>query len=182
MCISKVNKFRDGIFSLRTRRLGVVAEIMIKKIYGFSSPLNKYHDLFDATTKERIEVKFSTATKQNEVVIREDNVVMQCIEANELSNRVISSNEVEQKKFDCNIQQVKPNEFDRLYYGLFFSDCVYIYRIASGDVSKIQGWSDKQHKNNSGEGQFHIKNETFEHHHQYFVKKLSYKELYDILK
>ena len=30
----KVYEFRDGIFALRTRRFGTVAEIMIKKLYN----------------------------------------------------------------------------------------------------------------------------------------------------
>ena len=176
------NKFRNGIFSLRTVRLGKVAEIMIKKIYGFSAPRNKYHDLFDERTKERIEVKFSTVTRKNKIKIRENNVVAQCIEANELSNRVISSNEVAIEKFDCNIQQVKPAEFDVLYYGLFFYDCIQIYRVKSSDVPNIKGWSDKQHKNNTGEGQFHIKDDTYLFHQSYQEKQLSYKELYRLLK
>ena len=29
----KLNEFRDGIFALRTRRFGTVAEIMIKHLY-----------------------------------------------------------------------------------------------------------------------------------------------------
>lgn len=175
-------KFRNGIFSLRTRRLGTVAEIMIKKMFGFSSPTNKYHDMTNTATNERIEVKFSTATKKNTTTIREDNVVSQCIAANELSNRVISSNEVENQEFDCNIQQVKPAQFDILYYGLFFSDCVQIYKIKSNDVTSIQGWSKKQHAGNIGEGQFHITNDTYSSHKVRLVKQLSYKELYKLLK
>lgn len=182
MCWNMVNKFKNGIFSLRTRRLGTVAEIMIKKMFGFSDPTNKYHDMTDPVTKERIEVKFSTATKKNAIAIREDNVVRQCIEANELSNRVISSLEVEIEKFDCNIQQVKPAEFDILYYGLFFSDCVQIYKAKSNEVLAIQGWSGKQHAGNIGEGQFHIKNDTYFSHQIHFVKQISYKELYELLK
>ena len=177
-----VNKFRNGIFSLRTRRLGTVAEIMIKKMYGFSEPTSKYHDMKDNNTGERIEVKFSTASKKNTIKIRENNVVNQCLEANELSNRVIASSEVTSEKFDCNIQQIKPAEFDILFYGLFFYDCIQIYKISSDKVRSIKRWSDKQHKNNSGEGQFHITNDTYAHHQEYFIKQLSYSELYDILK
>lgn len=182
MCWNIENKFRTGIFSLRTVRLGRVAEIMIKKLYGFSDRLNKYHDLYDTTTQERIEVKFSTVTRKNEVEIRVDNVVDQCVKANELSNRVISLNDVETEAFDCNIQQVKPLQFEVLYYGLFFYDCVRIYRIKSSEVASIQGWSGKQHAGNVGEGQFHMKNSTYASHQRFFVRQLSYKELYEILK
>lgn len=184
MCLNTVNKFKTGIFSLRTRRLGTVAEIMIRKMFGYSAPTNKYHDMTDPATNDRVEVKFSTATRKNTTTIREDNVVAQCIEANELSNRVISSLEVQREMFDCNIQQVKPAEFDILYYGLFFSDCVQIYKIKSVDINKktIQGWSGKQHAGNIGEGQFHIKNDTYSSHRIHFIKQLSYKDLYELLK
>ena len=176
------NKFRTGIFSLRTRRLGTVAEIMIKKLYGFSNPLNKYHDLYNTAMGERIEVKFSTATRKNEIEIREDNVIAQCIEANELSKRVISLSEVTTAAFDSNIQQVEPSQFEVLYYGLFFYDCVQIYQVKSADVASIQGWSGKQHAGNIGEGQFHMNNKTFLSHQKYLIKQLSYKELYNLLK
>ncbi len=184
MCRNMENKFRTGIFSLRTRRLGVVAEIIIKRLYGFSAPINKYHDLYDPKTNERIEVKFSTVTRKNETEIKEYNVIAQCIEANELSKRVISLGEVASETFDCNIQQVKPNKFEVLYYGLFFYDCIQIYRVESQNINKtsIQGWSDKQHAGNTGEGQFHINNSTFSSHQKFLIKQLSYKELYKILK
>ena len=95
--------------------------------------------------------------------------------------------EWEQHKFDCNIQQVKRVEFDVLYYGLFFSDFIKIFRIESLDIKENSRggriyYSDFQHKGNEGEGQFHINPNTFQIHLDYYLyKTLTYDELYQLL-
>ena len=38
----KIIDFRDGIFALRTRRFGTVAEIMIKKLVNASKSKNQF--------------------------------------------------------------------------------------------------------------------------------------------
>jgi hypothetical protein len=90
-------------------------------------------------------------------------------------------------RFDCNIQQVKRREFDVLYYGLFFSDCVQIFRIDSSEIKTRAegggiGYSDKQHKGKVGEGQFHITEKNLQVHlDKYFHMTLTYDELYQLL-
>ncbi len=182
MSASKVNKFRNGIFSLRTRRFGRVAEIMIKKLYGVSNSSVLNYDLIENQTQQRIEVKFATAIKKSKDSISEDKVIEQCLRAGELSERVISLGDVSLVKFDCNIQQIKCAEFDVLYYGIFFYDCIQIYKMTSGEVMTASGYSNKQHRGNLGEGQFHINNNTIEWHQKYMIKQLSYQELYQTLK
>lgn len=110
----KWTKLRDGIFALRTRRFGTVAEIMIKKLYHFEESVSLAFDKKDIKTNKRIEVKFSTVMKENDDKIRDDNVIEQCLKAN-LANRAMSSEEITDYNFDCNIQQVKRKEFDVLY-------------------------------------------------------------------
>ena len=182
MCVN-IEKFRDGIFSLRTRRFGTVAEIMIKKIYNFIESGLLNYDLIDTSNQQRIEVKFSTVMKKCDNHIDANNVIEQCLAAN-IVNRSMKAEEVDIYQFDCNIQQIKPKEFDVLYYGLFFYDKIQIYRITSEEIknNKSIGYSNHQHRDNEGEGQFHIKNDTFQTHQQYLIKELSYKELYKILK
>ena len=114
-----IEEFRDGIFALRTRRFGTVAEIMVKRLYDLDESGSLAYDKRDRTSKERIEVKFSTVMKENDDKIRDDNVIEQCKKAN-LANRAMKSSETNIYNFDCNIQQVKRKEFDLLYYGLFF--------------------------------------------------------------
>lgn len=177
-----ISEFRDGIFALRTRRFGTVAEIMIKKLYNFEEAGSLAFDKKDINTNNRIEVKFSTVMKENDEKIRDDNVIEQCIKAN-LSNRAMSSEDIESCKFDCNIQQIKTKEFDILYYGLFFADIIEIFKMNSTDIPSCPGYSDKQHRGNEGEGQFHLNQDNLEYHRkEYLELVITYQELYNLLK
>lgn len=82
--------------------------------------------------------------------------------------------------FDCNIQQVKPNCFDILIYGVFFEDIIYIFKTTTAVLlnDKKIGYNDKQHRGNVGEGQFHIKRTNLQYHIDNFLyKKLEYMDL-----
>lgn len=175
-----IKEFRDGIFSLRTRRFGTIAELMIEALYHLGKSLNQFHDRYDEFSKKRIEVKFSTVLKGNDDVINLENAIEQCKKAN-LGNRALSSNEMFSCEFDCNIQQVKRNEFDIIYYGLFFSDKIAIFKMESSEIINCLRYSDKQHYGNEGEGQFHLNNTTIQYHlDKHFVQWLTYKELYNL--
>ena len=175
-----IKEFRDGIFALRTRRFGTVAEFMIEALYHFSKSHNQFHDRFDEIDNKRIEVKFSTVMKSNNSVINNKNIITECKKAN-LGNRALSSQMIFTENFDCNIQQVKRQEFDIIYYGLFFSDKISIFKMTSDDVLQCLGYSDKQHKGNLGEGQFHLNNATIKYHlDNHFVQWLTYEELYKL--
>ena len=176
-----INDFRNGIFALRTRRFGTVAEIMIKKLYKFDEAGTLAYDKKDTASNQRVEIKFSTVIKSNKETITEDNVIAQCLGAI-TANRALSSDEALTQGFDCNIQQVKCKEFDVLYYGLFFWDRVEIYKMTSEQVTAWEGYSNKQHRGNLGEGQFHINQDNItEHRKKNLVKSLSYEELYTLL-
>lgn len=178
----KVWEFRDGIFALRTRRFGTVAEIMIKKLFNFEESGSLAFDKKDIKTNERIEVKFSTVMKENDDKIRDDNVIEQCVKAN-LANRAMSADEIGTCNFDCNIQQVKRKEFDVLYYGLFFADVIEIFKMDSKEILSCPGYSDKQHRGNEGEGQFHLNQDNIDYHRKnHQIRALSYQELYDLFK
>lgn len=179
-------KLRDGIFALRTRRFGSVAECMVKRLRKYGTAKSPFHDLFDEQAGHRIEVKFSVVQKKAELTVTEQTVV-KCIEEATAEKRMVAFSEWQQHKFDCNIQQVKRAEFDVLYYGLFFSDCIKIFRIESKDIKENSRggqiyYSDFQHKGNVGEGQFHINPNTFQLHlDHYSYKTLTYDELYLLL-
>src|SRR5699024_5759440 len=110
----EIKEFRDGIFALRTRRFGTVAELTIEALYSFTKSHNQFHDRYDEVGHQRIEIKFSTVMKANEAVINRSNAIDQCKKAN-LGNRALNSTEMYEYDFDCNIQQVKRLEFDVLY-------------------------------------------------------------------
>src|SRR6266481_5524781 len=149
-------KLREGIFALRTRRVGSVAECMVKRLRKYGRARSLFHDLFDERTGRRIEVKFSTVQQKARRRVT-DETVLECIEDAILEKEPVSFAEWQKSKFDSNIQQVRRREFDVLYYGLFFSDCVQIFRISSSDIKTrreggVIGYSNKQHKGNVGEG------------------------------
>ena len=175
------DKLREGIFALRTRRFGTVAELMIKRLIKLGKARNQFHDLYDDAQNHRIEVKFSCVMKKAETPVMAD-TVLQCIAEAAAANRLVSFAKWSNFAFDCNIQQIKRAEFDVLYYGLFFSDCIQIFRIESSQISSEIGYSDKQHKGNIGEGQFHIKQDCLQIHlAKYHYKKLTYDELLALL-
>lgn len=176
----RIKEFRDGIFALRTRRFGTVAELMIETLYGYNASRNQFHDLYDAVTDSRIEIKFSTVMKENEACVSAQNLIDQCTKAT-VGNRAMNSTEINRYGFDCNIQQVKRAEFDILYYGLFFADKIAIFKMASEDVISCPGYSDFQHKGNAGEGQFHLNQGNINWHLQNtFIQWLDYEELYNL--
>ena len=177
-----ISLFKNGIFSLRTRRFGTVAEYMMTKLLQEGRLSGKSN--YDLTDKEgnRIEVKFSTVRKRNEVAINENNILQQILNSTSEHNMVVS-NQVDIASFDCNIQQVKPNEFDVLYYGLFFQDKIAIFKISNSEVLNMPTYCNKQHRGNVGEGQFHINNKTVQYHIDNFLFCwLSYEELYNLFK
>lgn len=174
-------KIRDGIFALNTRRFGTVAEILVKILANADWGEDLSHDLTEKQSGRRIEVKFSRALKANNETIRQETILQNIINADD-SSRMFKSTEWNENKFDCNIQQIKKKQFDILYYGVFFSDKVVIFKIAPSQIGNKIKYSDKQHRGNKGEGQFHLNNDTYQFHlDNYFEKELTYKEILNIL-
>lgn len=179
----EIEKFRDGIFSLNTRRFGSVAELMIKKIYKLNKSESLAYDLLREDRK-KIEVKFSTVLKKCPEQITEENLISQVIGSN-LNNRMLTFAQAKETSFDCNIQQVKPKEFDILYYGCFFEDKIMICKINPSQIIEDEKilYSDRQHRGNVGEGQFHINTKTLENHlNKYLVQWITYEQLYNLFK
>lgn len=174
------DQLRDGIFQLNTRRFGTVAEIMVRKLMSLDKAKNIFHDLYDQSGNQRVEVKFSTV-RRNLPALDHSNVI-ESIAAELVTDRSVNFSEWQQHKFLCNIQQVKKTEFDVLYYGMFFHDCIQIFRITPADIDASIKYGDKQHKGNTGEGQFHISEKTLDIHLQRFYHStLTYQQLLDLL-
>ena len=73
------NTLREGIFSLHTRRVGKVAELLIKRQVGLGKSRSQFHDLYDDMRDKRVEVKFSCVRRKNKTLLTE-RTVMKCIE------------------------------------------------------------------------------------------------------
>lgn len=174
--------FRQGLFALRTRRFGKVAELLVERLIGAAGPRNQFHDLYDDIQNHRVEVKFSTASEKHVAPISTKNLFTSVAEARE--DRAIAFSDWRSHEFDCNIQQVKPSEFDVLYYGIFFRDSIVIFRLEARDLAtdKAIHFSDKQHKGNRGEGQFHLNARSLEHHlAAYHYATMNYAEFIALL-
>lgn len=177
----ELEEFVEGIFFLNTRRFGKVAELMIQKLYGFKNPDNNSYDLL-AANHQKIEVKFSRGLKKCKKIITSENLIEQVLNAT-YENRILTYEQAKDVSFDCNIQQIKPSCFDMLYYGCFFEDKIMICKISSKELMEEKGvnYSDKQHRGNKGEGQFHIhKNKLIMHFENHFVQWLTYEELFEM--
>jgi len=173
-------QLRDGIFALNTRRFGTVAEIMVKRLKSLGKSQSMFHDLYDAGASQRVEVKFSRVG-QNLDKLTEHNL-LECILKEQGTDRRVAFEAWNQHRFLCNIQQVKRSEFEVLYYGMFFDDCVKIFRITPDQIDASIGYGDKQHKGNVGEGQFHITEKTLQTHlDRFYHHTLTYQDLLDLL-
>lgn len=170
-----LEKFKSGIFSLGTN-FGELAQLMIKKLENFTSADGKYFDLLDSNNK-KIEVKFSRAKKKLKA-LKESNIIELCLNSSS-DSRVLTEADATNITFDCNIQQIKPSEFDMLYYGIFFKDKIVIFKAKSSIVPNMPGYS-IQHKGGT-EYQFHINKSNYsDHKAKYFYKELTYSKLYDL--
>jgi hypothetical protein len=173
-----VKTFRDNLFSMNTRRFGRVGEVIMQKLINAGNGLNIHHDLYEGV---RVEVKFSRVEKRHNESIGEDNV-LDVIECEGLSVRMFPFSEWRQHDFDCNIQQIKKAEFDVLFYGLLFADRIIIFMTTPEDIDERMKYSDKQHKGNVGEGQFHINPKTLQYHlDNHLFATFSYADILHIL-
>ena len=170
----------SSICNLNTRKFGDVGEILMSKIV---KGLEKSDDLsYDKKFKNKKgEVKVSSAFTRASP-ITEENICEVLMQDN--SVRLIEDKNKLEEKWDCNIQQVKPKCFDILWYGIFLKDAIYIFEIPSKTIiedSSIQ-YSDKQHRGNTGEGQFHLKNTNIQYHiDNYLYAKIDYNGLWKLL-
>lgn len=172
---------RQALFQLNTRRFGTVAELFIQRLKALDRAQSPFHDFYDSVASQRVEVKFSTVLTQWKTPLRQDTLEAVLKEA--LSERrTVQYENWKTQSFDCNIQQVKPAEFDVLYYGLFFDDAVVVFRCAATDVPQTPGWSSKQHKGNQGEGQFHVTSRNLSTHLEHrLMLRLTYDGLAELL-
>lgn len=172
---------KHGVFRLNTRRFGNVAEMMVQKLTNHARSKSIFHDLFDEKFKRRIEVKFSTVRKANKHAVATESL-FEALEEGLADDRHMNFHTWKGESWICNIQQVKPAEFDTLYYGLFFADTVLIFHATSDQIEKLPGYSSKQHKGNTGEGQFKLRPKTLHYHMEnHLAMQLSYEELAALL-
>ena len=164
------------MINLETRQFGEWFEILVDKLNPTFKPSNDLsYDRKDNDIK--IEIKASRAlTKPTKVT--KDNWLD--IGKESKSDRLICDDNKLTTKWDCNIQQIKTDCFDILWYSILFQDKIYIFKIDSETIRQDSNikYSDKQHRGNTREGQFHIKNTNIQYHiDNYLYMKLDYDDL-----
>lgn len=122
---NKIEKFKNGIFNMNTN-FGRLALLMINELENFTSANGKYFDLLD-NNNNKIEVKFSRARKKLKP-LKKTNIIEYCLNS-ATESKILDEIEATKIAYDCNIQQIKPSEFDILYYGIFFKDKIVIFRV-----------------------------------------------------
>ncbi len=172
------DKFRDGIIDINTRRFGTVAEVVVKTLKDCIDSKKLEFDLIDIDNN-KVEVKASKVFRKQALDINTGSFY-DIIINNSNRDRLLLQKETTTEYFDCNIQQIKIKLFDKLVYLLFFKNLIEIFEIDKKQIKKYKGilYSNKQHRGNLGEGQFHINNSTYEHHKtKYFIQSISYERL-----
>ena len=171
-------KFRDGIIDIHTRQFGTAAEVIVMIVKKCIGSKKLEFDLIDVNNN-KVEVKASKVFKKQKLDMNIKNFY-EIIMNNSNRERLIRQKDVDKFTFDCNIQQIKIKLFDKMIYLLFFKDVIEIFEIQKKQIQKDAKihYSDKQHRGNVGEGQFHINNKTYGHHKKhYFIESITYTEL-----
>ena len=179
----KEDLFRDGIISLHTRQFGTVVELFVQLLQDYQDSNQLDFDLFDPEGNRNIEVKSSRVFRKQSLKFNLDNLYDLIIKSSN-RNRLLRQSQTTQEKFDCNIQQIKIGLFDTLYYLLFFFDVIEIFRIEKDEIRNDVNlnYSDKQHRGNEGEGQFHVNQKNYKYHKdKYFIQSVTYDEIKEML-
>lgn len=178
-------KLRDVIFSLHTRKFGNVVEKLVETIlieFGFI--VKKSTDLsYDRQiNSSNDEIKGSRVLGKSVLNLENKNIIESLFSHD--TNRFVNIENSSETEWDCNIQQIKLELFNTLWYVLFFGNCVAVFKIERDNIlnDKNISYSNKQHRGNEGEGQFHVTNKNIKYHlDNFLVKTITYNEVYNKL-
>jgi len=180
--MTDAEKFVNGLFAnMVTRRVGKIGEILIQAQELFDDADSIHHDLKDTAADDRIEVKCSKVQEEHEEPLTRENFITHCIEQDP-TNRPVSYDERLDRKWVCNIQQIKRTEFEKLFYVLFFKDRVCVFCIGPDKIVEDEkvGYCPTQHgggEKEIEEGQFMVKTNNIQHHIEtYLHKEYTYEE------
>ena len=179
--INNHERFRDGIMKLNGNQFGMVGEIVVETLMGYTRSKTLKYDLTDLDGK-RVEVKAAKVQEGGNVKVTVDNfydVAMDYAKWERLLTRrkVLGGKAL----FACNIQRVKPHLFDRLVYLLFFKNQVEIFAMDGDDLdpdNPDMGYSYAPFGGNPNEGLLRIDGKTYRYHRfNHFKQSISYDDL-----
>ncbi len=159
-----IKDFKYGFLNLNTRKFNSILNDILKTIIIFED-----------------NYVFKVSRVLEKEPCHQSNLVDYCLN-NSILNRMLRTDEINNRTFDCNFQQIKLNvDFSYLYYCLVFKNCIQVFKISHNNIRNISNFCNKQHKNNFDESQFHINNLNYSKHLDNLVHVIDYKEIFNIL-
>ncbi len=188
---SKLEKLiRDGIFLAASRTYGEqYIEPLIRSHFNLSEPKGNDYDAIDRSGK-KFEIKASKVLKQTGNMDKKKSIVDRIIFENDNlpTNRLVSFHNSGKSDYGANIQNVKRDHFEELFYVLLFEDCMKVFKVHHSKISSIPNWSDKHGRYDQlgKSGQFAVNKSNIEWHlEKCLVETFTYKyatEVYNKIK
>lgn len=167
---------RNGIVGLGSSPFGTADETISRAVNGFEHYTGTDFDNIDPATGDRIENKGSRAYLAGDVC-HEDTLAFCLQEAN--SQKALATSTEDQRYYNCNINSLKVELFDWLYYTLYFSDVVMFFRMPCDDLEKQYCYNKQGNSNKkSVEGHMYINAGNLQHFmNKYHYLTLTYDEI-----
>ena len=172
------NSFVKNLFSLSPRPFGDMGEEIVKMVIpSLSERKDHTHDASE--NGKRVEIKCSRALLSRKVNCLQDLLI------EDFSVRAASLDQIiSEGRVDCIFEHIKTRYFDDLYYSIFTSDMLLVFKISSTELIEDKNitFCNRQTRDAEGDGQFHVKKNNIEYHiKKYLVKEISYGKLCDMI-
>ena len=124
------DSFVKNLFSLSPRPFGDMGEEIVKMVIpSLSERKDHTHDASE--NEKRVEIKCSRALLSRKVNCLQDLLI------EDFSTRAASFDQIlSEGRVDCIFEHVKTRYFDDLYYSIFTSDRLFVFKIASKQLSE----------------------------------------------
>ena len=172
------DSFIKNLFSLSPRPFGDMGEEIVKMVIpSLSERKDHTHDASE--NGKRVEIKCSRALLSRKVNCLQDLLI------EDFSVRAASLDQIiSEGRVDCIFEHIKTRYFDDLYYSIFTSDMLLVFKISSTELIEDKNitFCNRQTRDAEGDGQFHVKKNNIEYHiKKYLVKEVTYDKLCDII-
>lgn len=175
--MSNSETMRELIIAASPVKLSGLLKVIVKELSSDYGEPGNCHYHFSSTEDKKICVKASRPLKSLRPTT---SGYLDYLKATSVGLLSISSKE----PFLCNIQQIRSEYTDTLWYGVFFHEGLYLHKATLNNLKadpniRFIGY---QHTGNGDEGQIYITRDSFEKHAPYLFKVLTYDAIYDIIK
>jgi hypothetical protein len=176
---------RNSIFLASSRTYSeTYMEPLLRRKYNLTKSVDNSHDAINQF-KEHGELKSSKTLRKVYPKRKEKSLLNQIISIQETTetNRMIPFADCKTADYLSNIQNIKRDDFEYMYYVLLFEDCAKIFFIKSEDVEKVPNWSPKHGRYDElgKSGQFPIDKSNIQYHlNNHLIDTMTWIEITDI--